>query len=388
MKDISRTNLELIQELGLLKQRIALLEQSESNLNRVKEDLRAHQIELEMKNEELRRTQMLLEASRARYFDLYDLAPVGYLTINKKGLILEANLTASTMLGITKKRFLKRLLTHFILPEDRDIHSRFHKLLLKTGKSQTCELRIVRKDGTQFFARMEATVEQDVYGLPMCPVVISDITSSKLAGDKIKSLLAEKELLLREVHHRIKNNMAAIMGLLLMQANSQENSSVAAALEDAVNRLKSMSILYDKLYRSENQREMPAQHYVTPLVHEIVRIFSANITVKTKTAIDNFMIPMENLFPLGIIINEIITNSMKYAFPNRNDGIITVLAKKKGNHVKFIIADNGIGIPDSMDIENPGGFGFQLVRMLMEQIDGVVKIERDHGTKFILEFDI
>jgi two-component sensor histidine kinase len=124
------------------------------------------------------------------------------------------------------------------------------------------------------------------------------------------------------------------------------------------------------------------------LVHEIVRIFSANTTVKAETIIDDFMIPMETLFPLGIIINEIITNSMKYAFPNRNDGIITVLAEKKGNHVEFIIADNGIGIPDSMDIENPGGFGLQLVCMLMEQIDGVVKIERDHGAKFILEFDV
>ncbi len=208
------------------------------------------------------------------------------------------------------------------------------------------------------------------------------------AEDQIKSLLSEKELLLREVHHRIKNNMATIMGLLLLQANSQENSSVAVALNDAANRLKSMSVLYDKLYRSENPGEIPAQNYLTPLVHEIVGTFHASIPIKTEIAVDDFILPVRILSPLGIIINELITNSMKHAFSDRNDGLITVSAEKKDNHVTIIIADNGTGIPDSIDLENSSGFGLQLVQMLTEQIDGVVKIERDKGTKFILEFDV
>jgi len=222
----------------------------------------------------------------------------------------------------------------------------------------------------------------------MVVVYSRDITERKLAEEQIKSLLSEKELLLREVHHRIKNNMATMMGLLLMQANSQEDSSVAAALKDAANRLKSMSVLYDKLYRSENPREMPAQNYLTPLVHEIVRTFSTNITVKTETAIDDFIISVESLAPLGIIINELITNSMKYAFHGKNDGLISISATKKDSHVTIIIADNGIGIPDSIDLENSSGFGLQLVRMLTEQIDGVIKIERSKGTKFVLEFEV
>jgi len=109
-------------------------------------ELRVHQIELEMQNEELRRTQEELEASRARYFDLYDLAPVGYVTLNEKGLILEANLTAAKLLGVARGALVKQPLSHFILPEDQDIHYRHLKALLETAAPQSWDLRLLRKD--------------------------------------------------------------------------------------------------------------------------------------------------------------------------------------------------------------------------------------------------
>ena len=126
-------------------------------------ELRVHQIELEMQNEELRRTQEELEASRARYFDLYDLAPVGYFTLSEQGLILEANLTAATILDVPRGALINQPLTQSIVPEDQDIYYLHRKQLFETGAPQTCELRMVRQEArvSQFWARLESIVVQD-----------------------------------------------------------------------------------------------------------------------------------------------------------------------------------------------------------------------------------
>ncbi len=149
-------------------------------------DLRVHQIELEMQNEELRRAQMALDAARARYFDLYDLAPVGYCTVSEKGLILEANLTAATLLGVARGALIKQLLTRFILKEDVDIYYLHRKQLFKTGTPQASELRMVKKDGTAFWAHLEATAAKDEDGAPVCHVVLSNITERREEAEALR----------------------------------------------------------------------------------------------------------------------------------------------------------------------------------------------------------
>jgi chemotaxis protein methyltransferase CheR len=144
-------------------------------------ELQVHQIELEMQNEELRASQEELDAARARYFDLYDLAPVGYLTVSEKARILEANLTAASLLGLTRDTLVKQPISRFILKEDQDIYYLYRKKLFETGELQTCELRIMKKDGTAFWASLSATVEQAADGAPVYRIVISDITVRKLA---------------------------------------------------------------------------------------------------------------------------------------------------------------------------------------------------------------
>jgi PAS domain S-box-containing protein len=149
-------------------------------------ELRVHQIELEMQNEELRRTQGELEAARARYFDLYDLAPVGYCTLNEKGLILEANLTAATLLGVARRALVKRILTRFILKEDQTIYYRIHKLLLETEAPQACELRMVKKDGTLFWAHLEAITALDADGKAISRIGLSDVPERRRVEEALK----------------------------------------------------------------------------------------------------------------------------------------------------------------------------------------------------------
>jgi PAS domain S-box-containing protein len=175
-------------------------------------ELRVHQIELEMQNEELRRAQEELEASRARYFDLYDMAPVGYCTLSEKGLILEANLTAATLLGVPRSALVARPIAQFILKEDQDIYYLHRKQLFETGRPQACDLRMVRAGATLFWARLEATAAKDPDGSPVCRATMNDITERKRA---------EEELLVKNYvfEASLTANSIADLGGTLIQAN-------------------------------------------------------------------------------------------------------------------------------------------------------------------------
>ena len=154
-------------------------------------ELQVHQVELEIQNEELRRARGELEALRKKYYDLYDLAPVGYFTLSEKGMILEANLTADRLLGVTKGALVQKPLVRFILPEDQNIYYRHRKKLFETGAPHVCELRILRADADPFWARIEATVAQDTEsGDALCRAIMSDITNHKQRSENIK-ILAE-----------------------------------------------------------------------------------------------------------------------------------------------------------------------------------------------------
>ena len=171
-------------------------------------ELRVHQIELESQNEEMCRTQGELEASRARYFDLYDLAPVGYFTVSEQGLIIEANLTAAGLLSGARGVRVKQPLTRFILPEDQDLYYRHREQLFETGAPQVSEMRMLRADAAPFWARLEATTAQDgENGAPVCRTVVSDITDRKRAEEDLEESV---EHLRRAIHTTIQVLVLAV----------------------------------------------------------------------------------------------------------------------------------------------------------------------------------
>ena len=217
--------------------------------------------------------------------------------------------------------------------------------------------------------------------------ISKDITERKIADEKIKNLLAEKELILKEVHHRIKNNMSTMISLLSLQQERLSNAEAKEAVKDAVERLLTMQVLYDKLYRSNNFMEISIKEYLTQLLEDLTVIFPNRESFKIETIFDDFKLGTSVLSVLGMLVNEIITNSMKYAFVGRNSGMIRVSASKKGNHVILVLEDNGIGIPESVNFNNSTGFGLMLVGELTKQLNGTIRLERENGTRIILEFD-
>ena len=349
-------------------------------------ELRVHQIELEMQNDELKRMQAELEVSHEKYFDLYDLAPVGYITLSGKGLIVESNLTAAALLGVARSSLEKQPLSLYILPEDHDTYYHHSKQLFGTEKPQVFELRMVRNNGERFWARLEGTAVRGGECGPLCRVIICDISESRLAGEQVKKLLAERELLLKEVHHRIRNNMSTIKSLLSLQSSALKDPAAVAALRDIESRVKSMIVLYDKLYLSANFREVSMKEYFPTLIDEIASGFPGRKSVRIDTHIEDFTMSAKALFPVGIIVNEILTNAMKHAFHERSDGVITVSASAKDRRVVISIGDNGALIKEPVDGGEHAGFGLELIHLLTEQINGTMTIERHNGMRYVLEF--
>jgi two-component sensor histidine kinase len=203
--------------------------------------------------------------------------------------------------------------------------------------------------------------------------------------------LAEKDklqIVLKEVHHRIKNNMSAMMSLLNLQAGSMKDAFTVSALEDASNRLQSMEILYDKLYQSTGFTKLSVKAYLPSLVEDILANFPGGDSIRVEQDIEDFALDAKRLQPLGIIINELLTNVMKYAFAGREGGTIAVAASLASGHVAITVADDGVGIPPSVDIARSPGFGLMLVQALTAQLEGTIRIERAGGTRVILEFEL
>jgi PAS domain S-box-containing protein len=179
-------------------------------------ELRVHRAELELQNEELRRAQVELDAARARYFELYDLAPVGYCTLGQRGLILEANLAAATLLDVARGGLVKQPITRFILPEDQDIYYRYRKHLLKPGVAQDCELRMIRKDGTTPWVRLRVAAAGDADGAGICRVVMSDITEHRRAELALRESAELTALgrLVAGMAHEVRNPLFAVTASL------------------------------------------------------------------------------------------------------------------------------------------------------------------------------
>jgi PAS domain S-box-containing protein len=255
--------------------------------------------------------------------------------------------------------------------------------LLQGEPSLVKEIQVIRKDRSFFLADIETRLlEMD--GRPCFLGVFSDITERKVYEEKIASLLHEKELLLKETHHRVKNNMNAVHSLLSLQAQAQHDKGIQSILQDAAGRVQGMRLLYDKLYLSDNFHELEARNFFPPLIEEILAVFDTDPPITAHYDLDDLVLSAKMLSPLAIIINELVTNAVKYAFEGKTDRHISLLLRETGAMVTIIFEDNGIGLPGSVNLEKSTGFGMQLVGMLIQQIDGTIHIDRQGGTKYTI----
>ncbi|MES2565751.1 MAG: PAS domain S-box protein [Bacteroidota bacterium] len=216
-----------------------------------------------------------------------------------------------------------------------------------------------------------------------------DITENKRNEEKITQSLKEKDILLKEVHHRVKNNMQVISSILNLQSSYVKDNYALNLLKECQNRIKSMAFIHESLYQTKNFESVNFSEYVTTLSKNLVHTYSISTKkIKLILTLDNLFLSLDASIPCGLIINEIISNSLKYAFPDNRDGIIFVTLRVIKKQVKIEVGDNGIGIPESIDVKNTQTLGLQLVETLVEQLNGTLNLKRKNGTTFSIEFKI
>lgn len=329
-----------------------------------------------------------LRASEERYRSILNSIPDAILITDLEGSILMASPGALRMSGAARE---EELLGHphadFILPEDRERAGSNVGLMLQGIYTGPAEYRGLRVDGSAYDLEANAEVIRDAEGQPMQLLfMVRDTTERKQSQDLISNLLAEKELILKEVHHRIKNNMTTIYSLLSLQAGVLNDPEAIEALQDCGRRVLSMMVLYDKLYQSIGFNSMSVVDYFPLLVDEIIANFPHRASVRIDKQIEDFVLDVKRLQPLGIIINELLTNIMKHAFAEGTAGAIAVSMRLREEQIVLVIQDNGIGIPEVVDSASSAGFGLMLVDILTRQLKGTLRMERQHGTRTTLEF--
>ncbi|MBI5679389.1 MAG: PAS domain S-box protein [Methanobacterium sp.] len=204
--------------------------------------------------------------------------------------------------------------------------------------------------------------------------------------EEIKSSLKEKEILLKEVHHRVKNNMQIISSLLNLQIQFEDIDETVDVLKESQGRVKSMALVHEKLYQSDSFSKINFKEYIKNLVSDIFNSYGIKGKIGLELDIDDLNIGIDTAVPLGLIINELVTNSAKYAFPQGKKGIIKILFKLVDDKYFLTISDDGVGIPHDIELGKTKTLGLQLVINLINQIDGNIEIGRNHGTEFKIIF--
>lgn len=313
-------------------------------------ELRVHQVELEMQNDELRRTQHELEVSRARYFDLYDLAPVGYLTVSEDGLILETNLTFATMLGVERNALLKQPLTSYIFVEDQDSYYLRRKQLLETGAAQSLDMRMLRTDGSIFHAHLQATRGQN----GECWITLEDINELWQARQELFKAQKNESLgvLAGGIAHDFNNILAAILGNISMarlQLHEPENADLRLhQAEKAAFRAKNLAKQLITFARGGEPVKKNID--VRSILKEAAGFALLGSNVKCVFSLANDLLPVEaDEGQIVQVIHNLVLNAV-HAMPE--GGTVTVSAdnvsaRHSGNRfVKFSVADTGSGISE------------------------------------------
>ncbi len=214
-----------------------------------------------------------------------------------------------------------------------------------------------------------------------------DITERKQAEETVSRALEEKEGLLRELQHRVKNSFAIITGIVGLETNRQQDLRMQKVLMDIRNRISSLSELYDLLYQNQEVKNIKLNQYLERLSRSIIEVYSAEKKwIKLQMHMDEIEIDVKRAVSIGLILNELLTNALKHAFPEKRRGTIRIKLNKSKTGIVLVVADEGIGLPQKIKFDGQSGLGLDLVKLLTSQLDGKIDLKREDGTVFSVKF--
>ncbi|MGK5090696.1 PAS domain S-box protein [Deltaproteobacteria bacterium TL4] len=295
--------------------------------------------------------------------------------------------------GYPKEAFEKKpkLWSQIVYKEDRKRLRSHESKLLQGNDAVALEHRITHKDGSLRWVRNTPVLERDDSGqLISYDAIISDITERKRAEEATITALKEKETLLQEIHHRVKNNLAIVSGFLGLQASMTNNKEVLELFNQAQDRVYTMALIYDKLYHSENLSKINLQDFLETLTERLLSEYSTGYhRIEVESRCCEGWIDLDQAIPCGLIVNELVTNALKHAFEPNNKGVIQVHLKSVDEtHCSLQVHDNGKGFPENIDTKKPKTLGLRIVNGLTAQLRGTITIEPAQGTTIDISFPL
>ncbi|MBI3511665.1 MAG: PAS domain S-box protein [Bacteroidetes bacterium] len=256
------------------------------------------------------------------------------------------------------------------------------------GAVQNFEVAFTHRSGDVSWREIYLNPIRDDHGnVVEVSAIAHDITDKKQVDESLRLSLREKEVLLKEVHHRVKNNLQVISSILNLQSSYVRDKKILDILLESQNRIKSMAFVHESLYQTKDFSNISFREYVENISSNLVQSYSALENVpELKLSLQPIKLHLDTAIPCGLIINELLSNSLKYAFADGRKGKISINIKQEEEHVTMVIADNGIGLPPKIDFRKTESLGLQLVVSLVEQINGKIKSDTKKGTKFTIEF--
>lgn len=259
---------------------------------------------------------------------------------------------------------------------------------LKQQGNLTLETTQYHRDGHEIPVEVSANFVE-IEGAEYDFAVVKDISDRKAREAQIQADLAEKEVMLQEIHHRVKNNLQIVSSLLNLQAKRIQNPDLSEILVESQTRVRSMALLHEKLYRSPNLSQIHFGDYVQDLTRTLLRTYrTPEAVIKLNTNIEEIYLPIDVAMPCGLIINELVSNALKYAFSGQNEGRVAIWMDRQPQCYRLGIEDDGVGFPSSLDWTRATSLGLQMVQTLAQQLSGTIDIQSEQGTQILLQFPL
>jgi len=295
------------------------------------------------------------------------------------------------MFGLAPNTFDGRFETFVaaVHPEDRDCINQTTENSLETGQDGDMEFRIIRPDGSIRWLESKGQVFYDETGKPVRAAGINlDVSDRKLAEIQVRESLQEKEVLLQEIHHRVKNNLQVISSLLDLQSQHIEEPATLELFRESCNRIRAMALVHETLYKFKDFAKIKFAEYIENLTSYLFAAYIKNVeNINLELDIDEVTLKLDTAIPCGLIINELVSNALKYAFPNKSHGTIYITLHFDGDaHYTLTVRDDGIGLPPNLEIKNVNSLGLKLVEVLAKQLEGTLQVNSRFGTEFSLRF--
>jgi PAS domain S-box-containing protein len=305
------------------------------------------------------------------------------VVLDENGIILDINAAGELLTGIQKEPLIGTSFLGYLV-DDRNILDKFSSLLLDGKLEYFIQIRNTHGHITPL--SVHATVIRGKEGVKDRIIIAAhDITRQKHDEEVIQASLDEKVLLLREVHHRVKNNLQIIISLVNLQMRQTDDPGVKQIMSETQNRVRAMSLVHEKLYRSESLSRIDFADYTRYLATQLFSFYGSDTRrVRLEFAMEVIMVDINTAVPLGLLMNELISNALKHAFPHGREGVISISGGDVGDLMTLVVRDNGIGIPAELDWKSTTSLGMRLVTSLVDQVDGTITLDRNLGTTFTI----